>query len=149
MLPFTSVSDASTWQQGRGARDEGRGNVVIANYRDLAVWQRAMELAALVYKLTARLPREEIYGLSSQLQRAAVSIPSNIAEGHARESTKEYLRYLLVSRGSMAELETQLLLCQKLRLLSEEDVEHALIVSDEIGRMIRGLQKSLTKKLNK
>jgi len=108
-----------------------------------------MELAALVYKLTASLPREEIYGLRSQLQRAAVSIPSNIAEGHARESTKEYLRYLLVSRGSMAELETQLLLCQKLQLLSEEDVEQALIVSDEIGRMIRGLQKSLTKKLNK
>ncbi len=122
---------------------------MIASYRDLAVWQRAMELAALVYKLTARLPREEIYGLSSQLQRAAVSIPSNIAEGHARESTKEYLRYLLVSRGSMAELETQLLLCQKLQLLSKEDVEHALIVSHEIGRMIRGLQKSLTKKLNK
>ena len=122
---------------------------MIANYRDLAVWQRAMELAALVYKLTARLPREEIYGLSSQLQRAAVSIPSNIAEGHARESTKEYLRYLLVSRGSMAELETQLLLCQKLQFISKEDVEHALIVSDEIGRMIRGLQKSLTKKLNK
>lgn len=108
-----------------------------------------MKLAELVYKLTARLPREEIYGLSSQLQRAAVSIPSNIAEGHARESTKEYLRYLLVSRGSMAELETQLLLCQKLQLLSKEDVEHALIVSDEIGRMIRGLQQSLTKRLSK
>jgi four helix bundle protein len=130
-------------------RGEGRGNSVIASYRDLAVWQRAMELAALVYKLTARLPREETYGLGSQLQRAAVSIPSNIAEGHARESTKEYLRYLLVSRGSMAELETQLLLCQKLQFLSKEDVEHVLIVSDEIGRMIRGLQKSLTKKLNK
>jgi four helix bundle protein len=108
-----------------------------------------MELAALVYRLTTRLPRKETYGLSSQLQRAAVSIPSNIAEGHARESTKEYLRYLLVSRGSMAELETQLLLCQKLQLLSKEDVEPALIVSDEIGRMIRGLQKSLTKKLIK
>jgi four helix bundle protein len=122
---------------------------VIASYWDLAFWQRAMELAALVYKLTAGLPREEIYGLRSQLQRAAVSIPSNIAEGHARESTKEYLRYLLVSRGSMAELETQLLLYQKLQHLSQEDVEHALIVSDEIGRMIRGLHKSLTKKLNK
>ena len=122
---------------------------MVASYRDLTVWQRAMELAALVYELTARLPREETYGLRSQLQRAAVSIPSNIAEGHAKESTKEYLRYLLVSRGSMAELETQLLLCQKLQLLSKEDVEHALIVSDEIGRMIRGLQHSLTKRLNK
>ncbi len=122
---------------------------MVASYRDLTVWQRAMELAALVYELTARLPREETYGLRSQLQRAAVSIPSNIAEGHAKESTKKYLRYLLVSRGSMAELETQLLLCQKLQLLSKEDVEHALIVSDEIGRMIRGLQHSLTKRLNK
>ena len=122
---------------------------MVASYRDLTVWQRAMELAALVYELTARLPREETYGLRSQLQRAAVSIPSNIAEGHAKESTKEYLRYLLVSRGSMAELETQLPLCQKLQLLSKEDVEHALIVSDEIGRMIRGLQHSLTKRLNK
>jgi len=120
---------------------------VIASYRDLTVWQRAMDLVALVYKLTADLPREETYGLSSQMQRAAVSIPSNIAEGHARESTKEYLRYLLISRGSMAELETQLLLCQKLHFLSKEEVENALIVSDEIGRMIRGLQQSLTKKL--
>ena len=122
---------------------------MVASYRDLTVWQRATELAALVYELTARLPRKETYGLSSQLQRAAVSIPSNIAEGHARESTKEYLRYLLVSRGSMAELETQLLLCQKLQLLSKQDVEHALIVSDEIGRMIRGLQQSLGKRLSK
>ena len=122
---------------------------MVASYRDLTVWQRAMERAALVYELTARLPREEIYGLRSPLQRAAVSIPSNIAEEHAKESTKEYLRYLLVSRGSMAELETQVLLCQKLPLLSKEGVEHALIVSDEIGRMIRGLQQSLTKRLNK
>ena len=125
----------------------GRGKIVIASYRDLTVWQRAMDLGALVYKLTADLPREETYGLSSQMQRAGVSIPSNIAEGHARESTKEYLRYLLISRGSMAELETQLLLCQKLHFLSKEEVENALIVSDEIGRMIRGLQQSLTKKL--
>ena len=125
----------------------GRGKIVIASYRDLTVWQRAMDLVALVYKLTADLPREETYGLSSQMQRAAVSIPSNIAEGHARESTKEYLRYLLISRGSMAELETQLLLCQKLHFLSKEAVENALIISDEIGRMIRGLQQSLTKKL--
>jgi four helix bundle protein len=121
---------------------------VIASYRDLAVWQRAMDLVALVYKLTASLPREEKYGLISQLQRAAVSIPSNIAEGHARESTKEFLRYLLLSRGSMAELETQLLLCQKLELLSAKDVEGALVASNEIGRMIRGLQVSLSKKLN-
>ena len=84
-----------------------------------------MELVELVYKLAAKLPREEKYGLTSQLQRAAVSIPSNIAEGHARESTREYLRYLLIARGSMAELETQLLLCVRLSFLTESDIAQA------------------------
>ena len=106
-----------------------------------------MELVELVYKLAAKLPREEKYGLTSQLQRAAVSIPSNIAEGHARESTREYLRYLLIVRGSMAELETQLLLCVRLSLLTESDIAQALVVSDEVGKMIRGLQHSLDEKL--
>ena len=121
--------------------------MAIASYRELAVWQRAMELVAIVYELASSLPRNETYGLQSQMQRAAVSIPSNIAEGHARESTKEYLRYLLVARGSMAELETQLLLCVKLKLLDIEKVERALVASDEIGRMIRGIQQTLTRKL--
>jgi four helix bundle protein len=121
--------------------------MTVASYRDLSVWQRAMELVVVVYRLTAKLPREEIYGLRAQLQRASVSIPSNIAEGHARESTREYLRYLLVSRGSLAELETQLLLCLQLELLTNDDIEEALLLSDEIGRMIRRLQQSLTRKL--
>ncbi len=106
-----------------------------------------MDLVEMVYKLTATLPREESYGLVAQLQRAAVSVPSNIAEGHARESTREYLRYLLIARGSMAELETQLLLCVRLRLLSETDIALAINTSDEVGKMIRGLQYSLDKKL--
>jgi four helix bundle protein len=121
--------------------------MTVASYRDLSVWQRAMELVVVVYRLTAKLPREEIYGLRAQLQRASVSIPSNIAEGHARESTREYLRYLLVSRGSLAELETQLLLCLQLELLTNDDIEEAPLLSDEIGRMIRRLQQSLTRKL--
>ena len=106
-----------------------------------------MELVELVYKLAAKLPREEKYGLTAQLQRAAVSIPSNIAEGHARESTREYLRYLLIARGSMAELETQLLLCVRLGLLTESGIAQASAVSDEVGKMIRGLQHSLDEKL--
>jgi four helix bundle protein len=108
-----------------------------------------MDLVAVVYELSTRLPREETYGLRSQIQRAAVSIPSNIAEGHARESTKEYLRYLLMSRGSLAELETQLLLCRNLRLLSDEDVSKPLAAADELGKMLRGLQQSLTRNLEK
>ena len=123
--------------------------MVIASYRDLTVWQRAMELVELVYKLTATLPREETYGLASQLQRSFVSVPSNIAEGHARESTKEYLRYLLIARGSMAELETQLILCARLRLLHQDDVGQALNSSDEVGKMIRALQRSLNEKLKR
>ena len=107
-----------------------------------------MELAETVYALASRLPREETYGLISQLQRAAVSVPSNIAEGHARESTREYLRYLLIARGSLAELETQLLLCQRLQLLGAPDVEKALGASDEIGKMLRGLQRSLNERLD-
>lgn len=106
-----------------------------------------MDLVAVVYRISAKLPRDELYGLRVQLQRAAVSIPSNIAEGHARESTREYLRYLLISRGSLAELETQLLLCVKLELLKDPEVEEPLLLSDEIGRMIRRLQQSLTRKL--
>ena len=121
---------------------------MVSSYRDLMVWQRAMELVEVVYRLTGRLPATETYGLASQLQRAAVSLPSNIAEGHARESTREYLRYLLIVRGSLAELETQLLLCERLRLLSADDISPALAISDEIGKMLRGLQRSLNEKLN-
>ncbi|MEO8165913.1 MAG: four helix bundle protein [Betaproteobacteria bacterium] len=119
---------------------------MIASYRDLLVWQRAMEL---VYKLAAKLPREENYGLASQLQRAVVSIPSNIAEGHARESGKEYLRYLLIACGSMAELETQVLLCARLCLTSDNEIAPVLDCANEIGKMIRGLQHSLNEKLIK
>jgi len=121
---------------------------MVSSYRDLTVWQRAMELVEVVYRLTGRLPATETYGLASQLQRAAVSLPSIIAEGHARESTREYLRYLLIVRGSLAELETQLLLCERLRLLSADDIAPALAISDEIGKMLRGLQRSLNEKLN-
>jgi four helix bundle protein len=80
------------------------------SYQELLVWQRGMEIAKLVYQLTSQFPKSEQYGLTSQLQRAAVSIPANIAEGHARDSTKEFLRYLSIVRGSLAELETLLLL---------------------------------------
>ena len=119
---------------------------MVKSYRDLLVWQRAMELVEVVYVVTAKLPAREAYGLTSQLQRAAVSVPSNIAEGHARESTREYLR-LRTSRGSLAELETQLLLCERLKFLSADDIAHSMGISDELGKMIRGVQRSLNDKL--
>ena len=92
--------------------------MAISSYQDLNVWRDAIELVADVYHLTRKLPREEIFGLSSQLQRAAVSIPSNIAEGHARGTNKEFNRFLFISLGSVAELETQLTISGKLRYLS-------------------------------
>ncbi len=118
---------------------------MVSSYRDLTVWQKAMGLAEARDALASRLPREETYGLISQLQRAAVSAPSNIAEGHARESTREYL---LIACGSLAEIETQLLLCERLSLLSANDITPAQAISDEIGKMLRGLQRSLNEKLN-
>ncbi len=121
---------------------------MVKSYRDLLIWQQAMELAEVVYEVTAKLPARESYGLISQLQRAAVSVPSNIAEGHARESTREYLRSLRTSRGSLAELETQLLLCERLKFLSDDDIAQAMRISDDLGKMIRGVQRTLNEKLN-
>ena len=89
-------------------------------YRELNAWKEAMNLVEMIYKLTASFPNEEKYGLTSQMQRAVVSIPSNIAEGYGRDSRKEYLYHLSVSRGSLAELETQLLIAIRLKYLAEE-----------------------------
>ena len=113
---------------------------MVSSYRDLTVWQRAMELVERIFLLTPKLPREQVYGLSAQMQRAVVSVPSNIAEGHARKSTREYLHFLSISLGSLAELETQLILCERLKFLSADDVGQVLGVADEVGKMIRGVQ---------
>ncbi len=119
----------------------------IKSYRDLKVWQLSMDLAELIYCLTESFPKHELYQLSSQMQRAAVSIPSNIAEGHARESTKEFLRFLSIALGSLAELETQLVLAQRRAYIDKEKLETTLGKTDEMGKMLRGLQKSLKAKL--
>lgn len=123
------------------------GGAVVRGFRELKVWQLAMEIAAHVYRLTASFPRHELYGLASQLQRAAVSVPSNIAEGNKRESTKEYLYHISVAAGSLAELETQLLLAAKLNYASEEETEKLLVHADELARMLIGLRRSLRAKL--
>jgi four helix bundle protein len=116
----------------------------MAGYRDLKVWQAAMQLAEDVYRLTAQFPKHETYGLASQLQRSAVSLPSNIAEGHGRNSHKEFNHFLGIALGSLAELETQLILAQHLNYLTEEAISPALQNADKIGKMLKGLQKSLT-----
>ena len=103
-----------------------------------------MQLAEESYRLSARFPKHEIYGLASQLQRSAVSLPSNIAEGHGRNSRKEFNHFLGIALGSLAELETQLILAQHLDYLTEDAINPALQNADEIGKMLKGLQKSLT-----
>ena len=119
----------------------------VASYRDLTVWQRAMDFTVTCYQLTGCFPRTETYGLASQLQRAAVSIPSNIAEGAGREHTREYIHHVAISNGSLFEAETQILLAQRLGYISSEQVELALATSSEVGRMIRGLISALERKL--
>ena len=119
----------------------------VKSYRDLVVWQRAMDVVARVYRLTATMPQHERYGLSSQVQRSAVSVPSNIAEGHARQSTREYLYHLSVAIGSTAELETQLMIVERLGYATPESMAPLISETGQIGRMLHGLQKSLRTKL--
>ena len=113
------------------------------DFKDLIVWQRAMELVVEVYQLVKKLPKEELFALSDQIRRAVISIPSNIAEGQGRSSLKEFLYFLSIARGSKAELETQLLLCVKINYLNNSDIEKALGLIKEVGKMLNSLQKSL------
>jgi four helix bundle protein len=119
----------------------------VSSYRDLKVWQLGMEVAEQVYRLTAEFPKSEIYGLSSQMRRAAVSIPSNIAEGQGRDSTKEFLHFLAIAFGSLCELETQLLLARRFSYLSDKDLQSILATLTATSKTTRGLQKSLKLKL--
>jgi four helix bundle protein len=111
----------------------------VQSYRDLLVWQKAMRLAAEAYRLGRLLPKAEEYRLTSQLLRAAASVPANIAEGHARGTRKDYAHFVSIARGSLAETETILFLLVEVELLAEERVRAALELSSEIGRMLNGL----------
>ena len=115
----------------------------IRDYKDLAVWQRARELAHEIYRLTEALPREELFGLSSQIRRAAVSVPSNIAEGYGRHSLNDYIRFLKMARGSCYELETQLILCLDLGYLSEPETQTAFSLIKQAQKLLISLLKSL------
>jgi four helix bundle protein len=118
-----------------------------SNYRQLRVWQNGMELVQRVYRLTRGFSRHEVFGLSSQVQRAAVSIPANIAEGHTRGTTKEFLRYVTISHGSLAELETMLLVALDLRYISVGDHDQLAAICDSTGKMLGALRRALVKKL--
>ncbi len=116
------------------------------DYKELVVWQKAMELARKIYLITKKLPKEEMFGMTSQMRRASVSIPSNIAEGHSRFSTKEYKQFLSIAHGSNAELETQLILCANIGYLPAGEVEPLLSDCFEITKMIYKIIDTLDKK---
>jgi four helix bundle protein len=116
----------------------------IKSYRDLTVWQRAMDLAHMIYALTKNFPKTEEYRLTGQMVRAAISIPANIAEGNARATRKDYAHFVSIARGSTAELSTFLMLAMRIEMTAKEEIATALEKCEEVGRMLTALHRSLT-----
>lgn len=119
------------------------GTGMVRDYRDLEVWRLAMDLVEAVYRTTRGFPKTEEYRLTSQLVRAAVSIPANIGEGNARSGRKDYARFVSIARGSLAETETLLMLARRVGLGRPEVIDSALDDADRVGRMLNGLHRSL------
>ena len=120
--------------------------MAVRNYQDLIAWQKAMDLVELVYTATRTFPREELYGLTSQIRRAAVSIPSNIAEGQGRTSTKEFQHFLSIAHGSIREVETQVMIAQRLGYIAPKQEQDLLRSAAEVGRLTKGLLNALSSK---
>jgi four helix bundle protein len=116
---------------------------MVQSFRDLVVWQRSIQLTVAIYRLTQGFPREEIYGLSSQMRRAGVSIASNIAEGHGRMSTGEYRQFLSIARGSNFEVQTQLEIARALGIGDSKLIDDAEGLSHEVGKMIFGVLEAI------
>ena len=113
------------------------------SYKDLEVWKLSIELVKEIYRITEKFPPSEIYGLTNQIRRAAVSIPSNIAEGQERNSAKEFRQFLAIALGSVAEIETQLIIAKEINYLTEAEVEPFMASIDRLRKMTRGLIKSI------
>lgn len=121
----------------------------MTDYKDLIVWQKSMELARIIYRLTSRFPRDEVFGLTNQIRRAVVSIPSNIAEGFGRGSDREFIHFLRIAKGSAAEVETQILISEDLRYVSPDSAQAALSLCDEIVRMLGTMIVKIGKRIGK
>lgn len=119
---------------------------MLSSFKDLRVWQDAMKFAVDVYRATAQFPRHELYGLTQQIRRAAVSVPSNIAEGKGHRSDREFIQFLLHARGSLLEVQTQLMISEELQYLSREEGSRLLGSADNIGRGLNGLLNSMRAK---
>ena len=116
---------------------------MIQSYRDLTAWQKGMDLVEETYRIVKCLPKEELFALSGQMRRAAVSIPSNIAEGYARRAPKDYARFLAIARGSVNELQTQLLLCVRLGYIHEEEIGRADLLCEEVNKILYSILAKL------
>jgi len=121
--------------------------MIVQSYRELEVWRFAMDLAERCYQATRTFSKDELFGLTSQIGRAASSIPANIAEGQGRDHTKEFLKHLSIARGSLMELETHLMLSQRVGLLQQAELDSLLALTDRISRMLSGLRRALQKRL--
>ena len=138
--------------KGRGKKEFERGETIMAddgNYKNLIVWQKSITLVTLIYKLTAKFPSEEKFGIISQMRRAVVSIPSNIAEGHARRTTGDYIRFVSIAEGSLAELETQTIVSIKLDFCTESETTEIFSLMEEIRKMLNSLRRSLLAKMGR
>jgi four helix bundle protein len=120
--------------------------MAVKSFRDLVAWQRAMEFTELVYRKTADFPKPEIYGLRAQVRDSASSVPSNIAEGQGRKSTKEFQHFLSIACGSLSEAITQIILSERLKYLTPNDTAELLRKGDEVGRLVNGLYNALRNK---
>ncbi len=122
--------------------------MAVQSYRDLIVWQKGMDLVEAAYRTTWSFPREEIYTLTSQMRRAAISIPCNIAEGQGRQTTKDFVHFVSIANGSLLELETQCLIARHLTYINQIQTDGLLLLTEEVGRLITGLDRSLQRKLH-
>ena len=119
---------------------------MLKNYKELKVWEKAYKLCLDIYTVTKRFPKEEIYGLTSQIRRSAVSIPSNIAEGYGRKTTSEYVRFLYIAYGSVCELETQTMISGDLDYMKKEKLQEVREELGDVERMLKAMIKSLENK---
>jgi four helix bundle protein len=122
--------------------------MAVRNYRDLRVWQLAMDLVESVYKLTDKFPKHELYVLTAHVHRTAISVPSNIAEGHTKSHKKEYLQHLSTAQSSLSELETQIEIAKRLRYIAEDDLKTFLTSSGSLGKQLYALQNAIQKHTN-
>jgi four helix bundle protein len=122
-------------------------NRPILSYRDLDVWQKAIALSVECYRATSSFPRQEMYGMTSQIRRAATSVAANIAEGHGREHTRTFVQFLRISQGSLKELETHLVIAQQVGLLPSHKHQPLCRTADDLGRMLRSLIRVLEKRV--